>query len=447
MDEFLRRLFPGNDGRSQELRASLAGVAARPGRQTVLLLGPSGSGKTVLAKVLALARMLRRIDPGYWSGQLRWTRERLLRLALNPKESGNLNWFREIKLAGLDTLVDSRLFGILDKQATGVGGHVGIFEQAMTGCHGSSAFDPKAKKDRTHAELLAEAKDHIPRVTEGVVLLDEIGDLPEAVQPKPLGVLNGETQYRVGGEGDTRYGFVFRGLTVLATWRDIARCKLRHDLLQRIRTNSVIVPSLSEYSQAARELFINNILEDLNVSAREESEGLVNGLPDGVVARGYLDDLSRRGKARLTPSDIYDLAAMDWSQLGEFRGLHTAVVWSLEGLKPVEVETKFRQAFAAGSRAALGPASDVRLLRDLLGRRVAAGESGTFARAWRALEVAWAERLLPRLRDRDPAVLQVLRAAGLGPEAPGEVRKELENLKRRRDRPAGHEAAGQEEIR
>ena len=440
MNEFLRMLFPGDDARSQELRSNVGGVAARPGRQTILLLGPSGSGKTVLAKVLAIVRMLRRIDTRYWNGQLSWTRERLLRLALNPKEVGNLNWFREIKLAGLDTLVDSRLFGILGNQATGVGAHVGLFEQAMTGCQGSSGFNLKAKKDRTHGELLGEVESKIPKVTGGVVLLDEIGDLPEAVQPKLLGVLNGETQYRIGGEGDPRYGFVFGGLTVLATWRDIDRCKLRHDLLQRIRANRMIVPSLSDYSQEARELFIGNILEDLNASAREESEDLVNNLTEGIVARDYLEDLSRRGKARLIPSDIRDLAAMDWSQLGEFRGLHTAVSWSLEGLKPFEVEDKLRQAFGQGRQQTLGRKGDAQLLRDLLERRVAAGESGTLARAWREFEVAWAERLVLMLRD--PAILRVFQSVGLGPEALKEIRKELENLKRKRDRQAGRESAG-----
>ncbi len=80
------------------------------------------------------------------------------------------------------------------------------------------------------------------------MLLDEIGDLEESLQAKLLRVLNGERQYRLGGEGNDDYAFVFRGVIILATWRGITDKALRPDLRQRVLQNRIRVPSLSEYS-------------------------------------------------------------------------------------------------------------------------------------------------------------------------------------------------------
>ena len=85
----------------------------------------------------------------------------------------------------------------------------------MVGC-----LDPKTAK--SHRDLIADARqnDLIPLAPGGIVLRDEIGDLAPGLQAKLLRVLNGEMQFRVGTEGNADFGFVFRGLVALATWRD-----------------------------------------------------------------------------------------------------------------------------------------------------------------------------------------------------------------------------------
>ena len=51
----------------------------------------------------------------------------------------------------------------------------------------------------------------------------------------------------VGAEGNAEFSFVFRGLVVLATWRDIdGESELRDDFRQRICQHRVRVPGLSE---------------------------------------------------------------------------------------------------------------------------------------------------------------------------------------------------------
>src|SRR5207302_6570874 len=99
-------------------------------------------------------------------------------------------------------------------------------------------------------------------LTGGVVLLDEIGDLNTELQAKLLRVLNGEVQYRLGGEGNSDFGFTFRGVVVLATWRLLDDHVLRPDLRQRLLQNHIQVPSLSQYAPETRRLFLASVVED-----------------------------------------------------------------------------------------------------------------------------------------------------------------------------------------
>ena len=230
----LKSLFPGDEPVVVALRAQLLHAASTPGLTTLLLQGPPGTGKTTIARAVAGARMLTMVD----KSRLPVTHQRLTD---DVRRGRPLKWYRDLSLAGLSpTLADVQLFGVVKSYATDVKPRIGIFERAMTG-------SLKEFEDESHPRLVQrEANaDIIPHLTGGVVLLDEIGDLNAELQAKLLRVLNGEVQYRLGGEGNSDYGFTFRGLVVLATWRQLGNHVLRPDLRQRLLQNHVEVPNLS----------------------------------------------------------------------------------------------------------------------------------------------------------------------------------------------------------
>ena len=205
---------------------------------------------------------------------------------------------------------------------------IGIFEQAMTGC-----LDPKTAK--THKELVTEAKENdlIPLATGGVVLLDEIGDLAPELQAKLLRVLNGEMQFRIGTEGNVDFGFVFRGLVALATWRDIDEdCRIRDDLRQRISQHRIRVPGIGEYPSKVRLQIVLSAAEVVKKEIADEVahiDDLVNsgtsGDPLQVVATKWLERANRGANTRLPSKVVSMLANVDWSRCGQLRGLRATL--------------------------------------------------------------------------------------------------------------------------
>src|SRR4051812_33196662 len=228
---FLEALYPGGSTRIVQLRSQLERIATWPvGPVPVVLEGPPGVGKTlVAAPAIAVARALATVAQEH----LRMGLDRALRMVLQESAIG---WYRNVSLPGLtETLAASQLFGLRPRAATGASAHIGVFEQAMTGA--------RADAEDSHQKLLEQAreKSRSPNlITGGVVLLDEIGDTPEWLQLRLLRLLNGERVARVHGEGDPNYEFTFRGIIILATWRNIdAHERLRPDLRQRIMMNRI----------------------------------------------------------------------------------------------------------------------------------------------------------------------------------------------------------------
>ncbi|MFQ5846948.1 MAG: sigma-54-dependent transcriptional regulator [Candidatus Methylomirabilales bacterium] len=175
--------IPGEHPSIRALDGLIELVAQNPST-TVLLLGESGTGKELMAK------------------------------AIHQKSSRRDKPFVEINCAGLsENLLDSELFG-----------------------HERGAFtDAKTMK-----RGLLEVADG------GTVLLDEIGDMPAAVQPKLLRVLEMQTFRRVGGLRDISVDVRM----ITATNRDLKKLveagSFREDLYYRLKVMPVEIPPLRD---------------------------------------------------------------------------------------------------------------------------------------------------------------------------------------------------------
>ncbi|MFQ5802473.1 MAG: sigma-54-dependent transcriptional regulator [Candidatus Methylomirabilales bacterium] len=175
--------IPGEHPSMVALNGLVDLVAQNPST-TLLITGESGTGKELTAK------------------------------AIHQKSSRRDKSFVEINCAGLsENLLDSELFG-----------------------HERGAFtDAKSMK-----RGLLEVADS------GTVLLDEIGDMPLAVQPKLLRVLENRTFRRVGGLRDISVDVRI----ITATNKDLKKLvetgSFREDLYYRLKVMPVAIPPLCE---------------------------------------------------------------------------------------------------------------------------------------------------------------------------------------------------------
>jgi transcriptional regulator with AAA-type ATPase domain len=196
-EKLLEILIKGNSQATRKVRAQIRSFASNISARGAIIIGPVGAGKSTIARIMALMRCLQLCADE--------KRKRLVQyLAFDGPfriDKKNLDWFEEVNLTGLtDGLAQSQLFGVAKGAATHVDEKPGIFEQAMNG--------------HSHKDNRSEGA----RITGGVVLLDEIGDFSPGLQPLLLSLLTGAEVFRVGGEGNPKYGYSYTGVTIAATW-------------------------------------------------------------------------------------------------------------------------------------------------------------------------------------------------------------------------------------
>jgi len=186
LKEVLQRTYeyPGIIGRSVKMQGVFNMVEKVASSKTaVLILGENGTGKELIAKLIH-DRSQRRDAP-----------------------------FIKVNCAALpETLLESELFGIQEKTATGVGFRKGKFE-------------------------LADG---------GTIFLDEVGDMSLSVQAKVLRAIEEKEFERVGGQRAIKVDVRIISATNMDLDKKINEASFRKDLYFRLNTIIITIPPLRE---------------------------------------------------------------------------------------------------------------------------------------------------------------------------------------------------------
>lgn len=296
-EKLLQELIPGKHPLIEQVRYKIVQFAKNISAKGAILIGPVGSGKSTIARIMAFMRNLHLC-----------TDNKRSQLVENLKFDGPfridkqlLDFYEEINLTGLiPSLAQAQLFGVAKGAYTGALERPGIFEQAMTG---HSSMD----KQTTGAKM-----------TGGVVLLDEIGDLPGELQPLLLSVLTGVEVFRTGGEGNIDYQYKFTGAAIAATWKNIFDGLIRPDLLSRLSNYVIELPSLND-RKAELEEIVSFVIQDMQSQHKKELDRLFS-ISSDYISRPKINELKKR-QFSIEKRDINALQRIDWTKLGDLRGL------------------------------------------------------------------------------------------------------------------------------
>ena len=296
-EKLLREFIPGKHPLIKQVRYKIIQFTKNIHAKGAILIGPVGSGKSTIARIMAFMRYIH-LYPENKRKQL------VAKLRFDGPfriDKKGLDFYEEINLTGLmPSLAQAQLFGVAKGAATDVSERPGIFEQAMTG-HSSLDKQTSAAK-----------------ITGGVVLLDEIGDLPAELQPLLLSVLTGVDVFRTGGEGNTDYQYKFSGATIAATWKNIFDGLIRPDLLSRLNSYVIELPSLND-RKAELETIVSFVLQDMKSRHKNELDRL-SQIPSDYISRSKINELKNR-QLDLKKREMNALKRLDWSKIGDLRGL------------------------------------------------------------------------------------------------------------------------------
>jgi DNA-binding NtrC family response regulator len=286
--------------------------AISPLARTLLLRGPIGVGKSQIARHIAL---LKRVAP-LTAAEAQFVLDGVKLDDEGAIEMISIPWYVELALTGLvPELANAQLFGSVRGAFTGALERVGVFAHASSG-------------RRTRSDEVSEAA----AMTGGVVFLDEIGDLDQSLQAKLLPVLSGGAFYPVGGEGIPSRLIHFHGTTLCASWRKLNDGRVRPDLLSRIASYSLDVPSLGERMEDFDDILVQM---ERSTRARMVRHGDRILLTEPLADKDYWTAFKNSAPS-LTASDRAKLAQFDWSEHGNLRGLSSVVEQILSRGMPVE---------------------------------------------------------------------------------------------------------------
>lgn len=397
-EKLLEVLIAGMGSVTREMRKQILSFTCNPAARGALIIGPIGAGKSTVARVIALMRYLHLCSDDRRIAIV----EHLLFDGPFRIDKRLLNWFEEINLTGLsDELAQAQLFGVAKGAATGVNEKPGIFEQAMSG-----HFSKEEKSDAA-------------RITGGVVLLDEIGDFSASLQPMLLMLLTGAEVFRVGGEGNPKYGYQYNGITLGATWKDPFDGSLRSDLLSRLAGYVIRIPGLHERGDEFEDI-VTAVVEDITATHGKYLDNLERESPE-LVSRAKIKK-QRSRQLRLDERSVRFLRDQDWSRRGDLRGLrHTLERCFYEDMNP-------RDAFKQGTfeTTSKDERDFMRNLIDDIGRGTT---RTTLTREVNRLERQMRLDLAERIRSEAGLRSQVAQRLGIDEQ---NLRRELNNLTRER---------------
>ncbi len=270
-------------GTSPKLQQTLSEISrVAPTDATVLITGESGSGKELVARTIH---------------------------RLSPRAPGR---FVAVNCAAIpETLLESELLG-----------------------HEKGAFTGADRRRIGRFELAAG----------GTIFLDEIGELPGAIQVKLLRILEDKRFERLGGEEE-----VFADVRIIAaTNRDLTaeveQGRFREDLFYRINVVNIHVPALRERREDIMAL-VNYFLKQTSSRLNRPTKGISVAAKDLLLAHEWPGNVRELANAVeraivLSRSDILDVG--DFPQLRavshDARGEATGSVTLLRDLEKQHIE-------------------------------------------------------------------------------------------------------------
>jgi two-component system nitrogen regulation response regulator NtrX len=117
----------------------------------------------------------------------------------------------------------------------------------------------------------------------GSLFLDEVGEIPLALQPKILRALQENEIQRVGGQKDIKVDVRIIAATNRKLEEEIKRGNFREDLYYRLNVFPMDVPPLREHKEDLRHLihhFVERVCEEENIKRKELSEGALKILEE-----------------------------------------------------------------------------------------------------------------------------------------------------------------------